>query len=165
MTQRPLADPQVRSHRRALWGCGAEGPSPWQQPVDVRDMLSSHVLALMPARMPTRTSAHRPAHFTGLVLALVWVLALGMSSPARADAVLSQQKNCNACHAMDGAITGPSLKAVAQKYAGDRTAADKLTTRILKGGVGVWGPVPMPANPQLSEAEARRLAVWILGLK
>ena len=110
-------------------------------------------------------SALRPAHFTGLVLALVWVLALGMSSSARADAVLSQQKNCNACHAMDGAITGPSLKAVAQKYAGDRTAADKLTTRILKGGVGVWGPVPMPANPPLRDAEARRLAVWILALK
>ena len=96
---------------------------------------------------------------------LVLMGTLGLSSPARADSVLSQQKNCNACHAMDGAITGPSLKAVAQKYAGDRTAADKLTTRILKGGVGVWGPVPMPANPQLSEAEARRLAVWILGLK
>ncbi len=106
-----------------------------------------------------------PAHLAGLVLALAWVVALAVPSLARADAVLSQQKNCNACHAMEGTITGPSLKAVAQKYANDRTAADKLTTRILKGGVGVWGPVPMPANPQLSEAEARRLAVWILGLK
>ena len=106
-----------------------------------------------------------PAHMTGLMLAMMCLLALGLPSPARADAVLSQQKNCNACHAMDGAITGPSLKAVAQRYANDRAAADKLTTRILKGGVGVWGPVPMPANPQLSEAEARRLAVWILGLK
>jgi cytochrome c len=96
---------------------------------------------------------------------LVLMGTLGLSSPAQADPVLSQQKNCNACHAMDGAITGPSLKAVAQKYASDRAAADKLTARILKGGVGVWGPVPMPANPQLSEAEARRLAVWILGLK
>ena len=110
-------------------------------------------------------SALRPAHVTGLVLALVWVAALGLPSPARADAVLSQQKNCNACHAMDGAITGPSFKAMAQKYASDRAAADKLTTRILNGGVGVWGPVPMPANPQLNDAEARRLAVWIVGLK
>ena len=98
-----------------------------------------------------------------LMLVTLWVL--GLHGPARADAVLSQQKNCNACHAMEGAITGPSFKAVAQKYASDRTAADKLTTRILKGGTGVWGSVPMPANPQLSEAEARRLAVWILGLK
>jgi len=102
---------------------------------------------------------------TGMVLALVWVAALGLPGPARADAVLSQQKNCNACHAMDEPITGPSFKAMAQKYANDRAAADKLTTRILKGGVGVWGPVPMPANPQLNDAEARRLAVWILGLK
>ena len=102
---------------------------------------------------------------TGLMLALMCLLALGVPSLARADAALSQQKNCNACHAMEGTITGPSLNAMAQKYANDRAAADKLTTRILKGGVGVWGPVPMPANPQLSEAEARRLAVWILGLK
>jgi len=98
-----------------------------------------------------------------LMLVTLWVL--GLHGPARADAVLSQQKNCNACHAMEGAITGPSFKAVAQKYASDRTAADKLTSRILKGGTGVWGNVPMPANPQLSDAEARRLAVWILGLK
>jgi len=110
-------------------------------------------------------SALRLADFTGLVLALVWVLALGMSSPARADAVLSQQKNCNACHAMDGAITGPSLKAVAQKYASDRAAADKLTARILKGGVGVWGPVPMPSNAQVSQEEARQLVSWILTQK
>ena len=109
--------------------------------------------------------ARKPAHITGLMLALMCLLALGMPTPARADAALSQQKHCNACNAMDGAITGPSLKAVAQKYANDRAAADKLTARILKGGTGVWGSVPMPANPQLSEAEARRLAVWILGLK
>jgi cytochrome c len=101
----------------------------------------------------------------GLLLALTCLLVLALPRPARADAVLSQQKNCHACHAVDGAITGPSLKAVAQKYASDRAAADKLTTRILKGGVGVWGPVPMPANPQLNDTEARRLAVWILGLK
>ncbi|NBX55420.1 MAG: cytochrome C' [Betaproteobacteria bacterium] len=93
------------------------------------------------------------------------MLSWGWPGAALADAVLSQQKNCTACHAMEGAINGPSLKAVAQKYASDRTAPDKLTQRILKGGVGVWGPVPMPANPQLSEAEARRLAQWILGLR
>ena len=96
---------------------------------------------------------------------LALLMALAAPPAALADAVLSQQKNCHACHAVEGAITGPSLKAVAQKYANDRTAADKLTQRILKGGVGVWGPVPMPANPQLSDAEARRLALWILGLK
>ena len=125
------------SHRSSPMGCGAQGLSPRQLTSDLG----------------------------GLLLALTGLLALALPSPARADAVLSQQKNCHACHAMEGAITGPSLKAMAQKYASDRAAADKLTTRILKGGVGVWGPVPMPANPQLSEAEARRLAVWILGLK
>ena len=137
--------------------CDAVGPSPSRLPANVPAILRDQMTFQMLAR--------KPAHTTGLMLALMCLLALGMPTPARADAALSQQKNCNACHAMDGAITGPSLKAVAQKYASDRTAADKLTTRILKGGTGVWGSVPMPANPQLSEAEARRLAVWILGLK
>ena len=90
-------------------------------------------------------SALRPAHFTGLVLALVCVLVLGMSSPARADAVLSQQKNCNACHAMDGAITGPArvfddeqsaLKAILD---GQIHAGDVMVLRYLgpKGGPGM----------------------------
>ncbi len=138
-------------------GCGVVRPSHSRLTAD----LGGH----QPARVPLGVPKHIPAHMTGLMLALMCLLALALPTPARADSVLSQQKNCNACHAMEGTITGPSLKAMAQKYANDRTAADKLTTRILKGGMGVWGPVPMPANPQLNEAEARRLAVWILGLK
>jgi len=54
---------------------------------------------------------------------------------------------------------------VAKKYAGDKTAADKLATKIMKGGSGVWGAIPMPANPQVSDAEAKKLASWVLGLK
>jgi len=157
VTPRPLAFPLMFGHRSAPMGCDAVQPSDSRLPAD----LGGHQLSRVPLGMPK----HLPAHMTGLMLALMCWLALGVPSLARADAALSQQKNCNACHAMEGTITGPSLKAMAQKYANDRTAADKLTTRILKGGVGVWGPVPMPANPQLSEAEARRLAVWILGLK
>ena len=87
------------------------------------------------------------------------------ASPAFADAELAQKKNCMACHAIDKKLVGPAYKDVAAKYAGQKDAVDKLAVKVLKGGSGVWGPVPMPANPQVSEAEAKKLAAWILTLK
>ena len=88
-----------------------------------------------------------------------------MASPAMAQLELAQSKNCTACHAVDKKLVGPSYKEVANKYAGQKDAADKLAVKILKGGSGVWGPVPMPANAQVSEAEAKKLAGWVLTLK
>ncbi len=96
-----------------------------------------------------------------LILAASTVVAL----PAMADEALAKSKNCMACHAVDKKLVGPSYKDVAKKYAGDKTAADKLATKIMKGGSGVWGAIPMPANPQVSDAEAKKLASWVLGLK
>ena len=67
-----------------------------------------------------------------------------------------------ACHAMDKRLVGPSYKDVAKKYTGQKDAADKLATKIMKGGSGVWGAIPMPANPQVNEADAKKLAAWVL---
>src|SRR4051812_41558494 len=92
-------------------------------------------------------------------------LAAAASSPAFAQLELAQAKNCMACHAVDKKVVGPAYKNVAAKYAGDKTAADKLAQKILKGGSGVWGTVPMPANPQVNEAEAKKLAAWVLTQK
>jgi cytochrome c len=86
-------------------------------------------------------------------------------APAWADNQLANKKNCLACHQADRKLVGPSYKDVAAKYSGDKQAVDKLAQKIMKGGAGVWGPVPMPANPQVSEAEARQLAAWIMTLK
>ncbi len=88
-----------------------------------------------------------------------------VASPAFANAELAQKKNCMACHAVDKKLVGPAYKDVAAKYAGDKAAVDKLATKIQKGGSGVWGPVPMPANPQVNEAEAKQLATWVLSTK
>jgi cytochrome c len=97
----------------------------------------------------------------------LFVLALSAAAawPVLADPALAQAKNCMSCHAVENKLVGPSYKDVAAKYKGDKTAADKLATKIIKGGAGVWGPVPMPANAQVSEAEAKKLADWILALK
>ncbi len=99
-----------------------------------------------------------------LALTLVAVAAL-TSTPARASADLAQKKNCMACHAMDKKVIGPAYKEVAAKYAGQKDAADQLAAKIVKGGAGVWGAVPMPANPQVSDAEAKALAGWVLTAK
>ena len=98
---------------------------------------------------------------------MVLNVALGVAfvSPAFASADMAQKKNCMACHAVEKKVIGPSYKDVAAKYAGQKDAADKLAQKILKGGSGVWGAVPMPANPQVSEAEAKQLMSWILSIK
>lgn len=98
---------------------------------------------------------------------MIFALALTASAalPAFADDALAQSKNCMACHNVDKKVVGPAYKDVAAKYKADKTAADKLATKIIKGGSGVWGPVPMPANSQVNEAEAKKLANWILGMK
>ncbi len=88
-----------------------------------------------------------------------------LAGPALADQALATAKNCMACHAVDKKLVGPSYKDVAAKYANDKSAVEKLAVKIVKGGSGVWGPVPMPANTQVSEAEAKRLSAWILNQK
>jgi cytochrome c len=95
----------------------------------------------------------------------VLAAASALAAPAFADQALAQSKNCMACHAVDKKLVGPAYKDVAAKYAGDKTAVDKLAQKIMKGGSGVWGPVPMPANTQVNEAEAKKLAAWVLSLK
>ncbi len=95
----------------------------------------------------------------------VFIVASCTSLSAWADLALATAKNCMACHATDRKLVGPAYKDVAAKYASDKTAIDKLAAKIQKGGAGVWGPVPMPANLQVNEAEAKKLAAWVLTIK
>jgi cytochrome c len=88
-----------------------------------------------------------------------------LAGPALADQALATSKNCMACHAVDKKLVGPAYKEVAAKYSGQKDAVDKLAVKIMKGGAGVWGPVPMPANPQVTEADAKKLAAWVLTVK
>jgi len=96
-----------------------------------------------------------------LMISLVCIVA----APAFANPELAQKKNCMACHAIDKKLVGPAYKDVAAKYAGQKDAADKLALKVMKGGTGVWGAIPMPANPQVSDAEAKQLVEWVLSLK
>ena len=97
----------------------------------------------------------------------LFVLLAGFAvvAPAMADLALATAKNCMACHAVDKKLVGPSFKEVSTKYAGQKDAVDKLADKIVKGGSGVWGPIPMPANPQVTEADAKKLSAWVLSQK
>ena len=97
---------------------------------------------------------------------IVALLGLSLASGAAlANADLAKAKNCLACHAPDKKIVGPAYKDIAAKYASDKDAPAKLAKKIREGGVGVWGQIPMPANPQVSDAEAQTLARWVLATK
>jgi cytochrome c len=88
-------------------------------------------------------------------------LGLAIAAPAHANLQLAQKNACMACHAVDKKIVGPSYQDVAKKYTGKMDAA-ALAKSIKAGGSGKWGPVPMPAQAALSEADALTLAKWIL---
>lgn len=77
---------------------------------------------------------------------------------------VAKKNNCIACHAIDRKVIGPAWVEVARKYKGDAGAAARLSTKITKGGAGVWGTFPMPGYPNVSDAERKELVGFILGL-
>ena len=99
-----------------------------------------------------------------ITLAFIAAALLG-ATPAFADLALATSRNCMACHSVDKKVVGPAFKDVAAKYKGDKTAADRLADKVMKGVSGVWGAVPMPANTQVTDAEAKKLVAWVLSQK
>ena len=84
------------------------------------------------------------------------------AAPALASEELSAKNSCNACHAVDKKIVGPSFKEVAAKYKGDAKAEAMLVEKVKKGGVGVWGQVPMPPNAGVRDNDVKTLVKWVL---
>ncbi|NNM64027.1 MAG: c-type cytochrome [Burkholderiales bacterium] len=100
------------------------------------------------------------------ILIAVGLVVAAVSQANAADMMaLAKSKNCLACHALDKKLVGPSYQDVAAKYAGKPGAEATLVNAVLHGVSGVWGPVPMPANPQVTPAEAKELVTWILSMK
>ncbi len=92
-------------------------------------------------------------------------LSVCATTSAWADLALATSKNCMSCHAVERKVLGPSFKDIAAKYRDDKTAVERLAVKIVKGGSGVWGPLSMPANPQVNEADAKKLAAWVMSSK
>ena len=84
---------------------------------------------------------------------------------AAAAQALAQKSGCLACHSVDKKVLGPAYKDVAAKYKGQKDAEAKLVDKVKKGGSGVWGPIPMPANsPQVKDDDIKTMVQWILSL-
>lgn len=92
-------------------------------------------------------------------------LSLLLVTPVMADESLLKKNNCLACHSVDKKLVGPAYKDIANKYRGESGAAEKLSKKIRSGGSGVWGPIPMPAYANMPEADSKKIADYILGLK
>ncbi len=92
------------------------------------------------------------------------ILAAGTAQAQDAKALL-QKHGCLACHAIDKKVVGPAYDDVAAKYKGDAGAAAKLEAKVKAGGSGVWGPIPMPPNPGVSDADLKTMITYILSLK
>lgn len=99
---------------------------------------------------------------TALMLATGLIAAGSAQSADMPEA--AKKNNCIVCHAIDKKVVGPAWAEVARKYKGDAGAAAKLSAKIAKGGSGVWGPVPMPPNPKVSDADMKELVGFILNL-
>jgi cytochrome c len=103
-----------------------------------------------------------------LRIALQWVAVIGLlgaAAPVRADYELAVKKNCLACHYVDKRKYGPSFQQVAAKYADQKKATEMLAKKIRRGGTGVWGADVMPPQPQVSVAEAKLRATYVMSLK
>jgi cytochrome c len=93
------------------------------------------------------------------------LLALGANAApdaAKAQA-LAKAKNCLACHAVSTKLVGPAYTEIAKKYKGNKDAEAGLIKKVIGGGGGVWGTIPMPPNP-VKEDEAQLLVQWILSM-
>ena len=102
-----------------------------------------------------------------MVIAAAAAVALAGGANAAVDAAkakaLAQSKNCLACHAVDKKLVGPAYVEIAKKYKGNKDAEGMLIKKVINGGGGVWGTIPMPPNP-VKEDESKLLVEWILSL-
>ena len=95
-------------------------------------------------------------------ITVVLALAAGaIALPAQADEALAKKHNCLACHQVDKKVIGPAYREIAKKYKGQNVAA-QLEQKVKKGGVGVWGQIPMPPNPAVPDGDVKKLVDWIL---
>jgi cytochrome c len=98
-------------------------------------------------------------------LALILATAAVAATPALANEELARKNACTACHAVDKKLVGPAYKDVAAKYKGNAKAEAMLVEKVKKGGSGTWGPVPMPPNANVKDADVKTLVKWILSVK
>jgi cytochrome c len=109
---------------------------------------------------------HFLVRHANLIFAAAFLLPSLSSAYAREDdvkaQVIAKQNACLGCHATNKKIVGPAFQDIAKRYANDPNAKIFLRNKILKGGAGSWGVVPMPANTKLNDSDLNLLLPWVL---
>ncbi|SAL47898.1 cytochrome c-551 [Caballeronia peredens] len=101
--------------------------------------------------------------FFGVMLVAASGAVFAAEQPAAADAIAIARSNaCMGCHAIDRKLVGPSFQQIAEKYKGDAQAGARLEKKVKNGGAGVWGSIPMPSHPKMSDADIRTVVAWVL---
>lgn len=97
-----------------------------------------------------------------LIITALFAASVLASAPALANLDLAKKSNCMSCHTVDKKLVGPSYQDVAKKYAGNKNAVALLSGHVKKGSKDVWGPIPMPPNAAVKDADIEILVKWIL---
>jgi cytochrome c len=110
----------------------------------------------------------RREHMKSIIVSMAVAAGLMVAGSAMATDMpaVAKKLNCTACHAIDKKVVGPAWAEVAKKYKGDAGAEAKLITKVSKGGGGVWGSMPMPANDAAGtkQADIKEVVKFILAL-
>lgn len=75
---------------------------------------------------------------------------------------IAKQNACLGCHTVDRKLVGPAFRDIASKYKGDGVAQGRLEKKVRDGGAGVWGVIPMPSHPRMSDADIHTVVAWVL---
>lgn len=158
--------PPVAQAPAAPASASAAVAAPVQQAAPVAAAKAGQSAAEKPAQAVPAPAAAAPVAKVELVAAEVKPAMKAEPAVSEADALqLAKKSNCLACHAIDKKVVGPAWKDVAAKYRGDAGAEARMMDKIAKGGSGVWGVMVMPPSPQVSEADRKTLARFVLSLK
>lgn len=96
------------------------------------------------------------------VVALAWTAGAYAASSPPAGYRIAQQNACLGCHTVDRKLVGPAFRDIAAKYKGDAGAQARLEKKVRDGGSGVWGVIPMPAHPRMSDGDIKTVVGWVL---
>ncbi len=88
-----------------------------------------------------------------------------LAASAQANLALADKNACLNCHSVEKKMVGPAFKDVAAKYKDRKDASAYISEKMVKGGTGVWGAIPMPPMAQLKADEVQAMTKWILELK
>lgn len=166
-----LADIEVQ--RAVVYMTNRSGANFKEPPAPAATPSTATASAAPAAAAPASPSSAAPAAGSASAAGATPAAGTAPSATAKASGPLDlaaaqammQKDGCGACHAVDKKIVGPAYQDVAAKYKGDAGALAKLTQKVKAGGVGVWGPVPMPPNSWVADGDIQALVTWILALK